>query len=353
MKRSPRGKALIAGVAGSLLLAAGVAAVRCLFSAPRYSGPVTDHFDGTQFVNNPKLAHQGGGDFFKWILTRDRGPWDEWTSAPPGPPPPKSVSGDAMRVTFVNHATTLIQLGGINVLTDPIWSYRCSPVTWAGPRRHRDPGIRFEDLPKIDAVLVSHNHYDHMDVATLQRLAREHDPLFVVGLGNGALLAKNGIANVRELDWWQWHELRGTRIHSVPAQHFSARGLCDRDGNLWTGFVVEHPDAGRAYFAGDTGWGPHFAQIRERIGAPRLALLPIGAFRPEWFMSPVHIGPDDAIRAHDDLGAGTSMAIHFGTFPLGDDGQHEAPDRLRAAVTTRGLAERIWIPGFGEGRDVP
>jgi L-ascorbate metabolism protein UlaG (beta-lactamase superfamily) len=259
----------------------GVAAAHCLFSAPRYSGPVTDHFDGARFANNPKLAHHSGGDFFKWILNRDRGPWDAWTDAPPGPPPPQRVGGDALRVTFVNHATTLIQIGGINILTDPIWSFRCSPVTWTGPKRHRDPGIRFEDLPPIDLVLVSHNHYDHMDLATLERLARAHDPLFVVGLGNGAMLAEHGIAKTRELDWWESLDTGGLRIHSVPAQHFSARGLCDRDANLWTGFVVEHPQAGRVYFAGDTGFGPHFAQIRERIGAPRLALLPIGAFRPE------------------------------------------------------------------------
>ncbi|MHB0969755.1 MAG: MBL fold metallo-hydrolase [Thermoanaerobaculia bacterium] len=353
MKRTSRGKALVAGVAGSLLLAGGIASVRCLFSAPRYDGPVTDHFDGARFVNNPKLAHHTGADFFKWILNRDRGAWDRWTDARPGPPPPPRVAADALRITFVNHATTLIQLGGINILTDPIWSFRCSPVTWAGPRRHRDPGIRFEDLPEIDVVLVSHNHYDHMDVATLERLAREHDPLFIVGLGNAAMLAKHGITNARELDWWQSLETSGARIHSVPSQHFSSRGLCDRDANLWTGFVVDHPQAGRVYFAGDTGMGPHFTQIRERIGAPRLALLPIGAFRPEWFMSPVHISPAQAMKVHADLGAGTTMAIHFGTFPLGDDGQREAPDLLRAAATRAGLAERIWIPEFGEGRDVP
>jgi len=176
---------------------------------------------------------------------------------------------------------------------------------------------------------VSHNHYDHLDLPTLQRLARTHDPLFLVGLGNGALLRKAGIARVRELDWWQSLAVgKGTRITAVPARHFSARGLCDRDATLWAGYVI-HGSSGPVYFAGDTGYGVHFEQIRKRLGPPRLALLPIGAFRPEWFMAPVHLSPDDALRAMQTLRARHALAMHFGTFPLADDGMTEPVARLR------------------------
>jgi L-ascorbate metabolism protein UlaG (beta-lactamase superfamily) len=263
------------------------------------------------------------------------------------------VKDGALRVTVINHATSLVQMDGMNFLTDPIWSERCSPVAFAGPRRVRPPGIRFEDLPPIDAVLISHNHYDHLDIATLQRLQRERGPRFFVGLGNGALLRDHGIGPVQEVDWWQGFDVgHGVTVYSVPTQHFANRGLGDFDATLWTGYLVKGP-SGSAYFAGDTGFGDHFAHVRARFGAPRVALLPIGAFRPEWFMGPIHMSPHQAFQAHQILGAETSVAIHFGTFPLADDGETEAPDLLRAEVAKNEGANTFIVPEFGRGYDVP
>jgi L-ascorbate metabolism protein UlaG (beta-lactamase superfamily) len=337
--------------AGALL---GAVAYGCIASTRRYRGAVSDHFDGLRFRNPVATEHAGFGDFLKWMRTREPGPWRKWADAPPAPSPPRRVGQREMRVTFVNHATALVQMDGVNVLTDPIWSERCSPVSWAGPKRVHPPGLRFEQLPPIDVVLVSHNHYDHLDLPTLERLAAEHHPRIFVPLGNRAVLDLAKVRGVEELDWWQSAEVReGIHVAAVPTQHFSGRGLFDRDRALWAGFVVAGP-AGSVYFAGDTGFGPHFEQIRDRYGPPRLALLPIGAYRPEWFMSRVHTSPDEALRAHRILGAGTSVAIHFGTFRLADDGQDEAPGRITSLLReSHEPRPKFWVLGFGESRDVP
>ena len=334
-----------------LALVAGALLESCLFAAPRYHGPPSDHFDGTRF-HNPDDA-QPSSNVLRWWMNRDPGPWDPATAASFGPAPLARVEGERMRVTWINHATALIQMDGLNILTDPIWSDRCSPVSFAGPKRVRPPGIRFEDLPPIDVVLVSHNHYDHMDDATLKRLQSAFHPKFVVGMGNRKQLARWGI-EATELDWWQSVPLSPeVELTSVPAQHFSNRALTDRNATLWTGYVLEGR-AGTAYFAGDTGFGPHYEAIYRRFGAVRLALLPIGAFRPEWFMGPIHMSPTDAVKAHLALHAGTSVAIHFGTFPLADDGQTEPVEKLGEALQAQGVPKgRFWALGFGEGRDVP
>jgi L-ascorbate metabolism protein UlaG (beta-lactamase superfamily) len=341
-----------AGLVMALLAGEGC----CILSGPVHHGPRTACFDGARFHNLEGVALRAElARFAKWVATRRKGEWREWTDAPPGPRPPARVGGERLRVTFVNHSTVLVQTGGLNILTDPIWSERASPISWAGPRRVRPPGIRFEELPRIDLVLVSHNHYDHLDLPTLVRLAAAHHPRFVVGLGNAELLRRAGIRDVWEVDWWQELDLgAGGRLVAVPAQHFSSRGLCDRDATLWTGFVVESP-AGRVYFAGDTGFGPHFRMIRERLGPVRVALLPIGAFRPEWFMGPMHMSPRDAVRAHELLGAGASVGIHFGTFRLADDGQDEPVRELRRAVEAaarEGRLVELGVLGFGEGREL-
>jgi L-ascorbate metabolism protein UlaG (beta-lactamase superfamily) len=299
------------------------------------------------------VPHGGFGSFLRWQWSREPGKWTE-RRGPVGPRPPARVASGGLRVTFVNHATALVQQDGVNLLTDPIWSERCSPFSWIGPRRKQPPGIRFEDLPPIDVVVLSHNHYDHLDLPTLRRLAERDRPRFFVGLGNRALLERAGIQRVDELDWWQTVPLgEGVELTGVPAQHFSNRGLFDRDGTLWLGYLLRGP-AGTTYFAGDTGAGPHFAEIRRRYGSPRLALLPIGAFRPEWFMGGVHVTPEDAVAAHETLGAATSVGIHFGTFPLADDGEEEAPAALRAALARRPEASRprFLMLAAGEGHDV-
>lgn len=223
-----------------------------------------------------------------------------------------------MRVTLVNHSTVLLQVNGLNILTDPIWSERASPLWGVGPRRHRAPGIRFGDLPPIDLVLLSHNHYDHCDLPTLLQLQRNHRSGYIVPLGLRKFFSDHKLPAVHELDWGVSAAIRGTTIHAVPALHFSARGLGDRNRTLWCGYILETPN-GPVYFAGDTAYGEHFAAIRQQYGPPFLALLPIGAYEPRWFMSAVHMNPEDAVAAHQVLGAQTSIAIHHGTFQLADE----------------------------------
>ena len=258
----------------------------------------------------------------KWGVTRKPGPWRR-IAAKPGPRPADRI--DELRVTLINHSTTLVQVAGLNILTDPIWSPRCSPFSFAGPRRYRPPALRFDDLPPIDLVLISHDHYDHLDTPTLRRLA-PHRPQVLTGLGNGPVVRGCGL-EVAELDWWQAREHGGARVWFVPAQHFSGRGLHDRDRTLWGGFVVESA-AGQVYFAGDTGWGAFFGEIRRRLGRPRLALLPIGGYLPRWLMAGVHISPAQAVEAAAVLGAGTSVAIHYGCFRLADEGMEQSEAEL-------------------------
>jgi L-ascorbate metabolism protein UlaG (beta-lactamase superfamily) len=320
------------------------------FGAPRYRGPLSDHFDGRQFRNFAPTPMHGLGDFVRWRRTSAPGPWPEWIDSQPAAPPERRVAG--LRVTHVNHSTVLIQMDGVNLLTDPVWSERASPVSWAGPRRHRAPGVRFEDLPPIDFVLLSHNHYDHLDLPTLRRLAAAHHPRVLVPLGVRALLDRARIGRVEELDWWQAASGPGAlRITSVPAQHFSGRGLRDRNATLWCGYVIEGP-AGRVYFAGDTGWGPHFREIHRRFGPMRLALLPVGAFLPRWFMAPVHLSPSEAVRAHQVLDASTTVGIHYGTFRIADDGLDDPRQALGQALAAQGRP-RFWLLEPGVGRDIP
>ena len=342
-----RGIAKAAGLT-AVAAALGVAAERTLVAAPPYHGPVTDHFDGKRF-HNLQSGWQIEGSFLKWQMTKNPRPWPEWIDSPPGPRPQPRVDDGRIRVTWVNHATMLVQMDGVNILTDPIWSERCSPVSFAGPKRHRAPGIRFEDLPPIDAVLVSHNHYDHLDLPTLRRI---RSAKIVTPLGNAALMARHGVRGAIDLDWWQSARLsKQVTVTLVPSQHFCARALSDRDATLWGGFVISGP-SGNAYFAGDTGWGGHFAQVREKFGNVRVAMLPIGAYQPRWFMKFAHISPAEAVDAHLALGARTSIAMHYGTFRLGDDGLEEPVRDLRAAVAAKDNAQ-VLVVDHGAGIDVP
>ena len=343
---------IIAGILGSAALI--YLLVDRALSAPRYSGPITDHFDGKRFHNLHPPERKGFLDFVRWQFTSKRAEWNNWTHSEPGAPPPGRVNARDLRVTFINHATVLIQVAGLNILTDPIWSDRASPVSWAGPKRHRAPGLRFNDLPPIDVVLLGHNHYDHFDRETLIRLKNEHQPRFVSALGNGALLQMNEIGAVTELDWWDaTHLSNELSVTCVPAKHFSGRGLSDFDATLWCGYVIETP-AGNIYFAGDTAMGDHFKAIKDRFRAFRLVLLPIGAYLPRWFMHPVHLSPNDAVEVHHLLEPAVSLAIHFGTFALGDDGEFEPVATLREALNTREQGgSQFWVLEHGEGRDVP
>lgn len=293
--------------------------------------PFSRHFDGKRFFNPDSPQARGFLDLLRWKLASRPETSASFVSDVTPSKPPSCVAGNDLRVTLINHSTLLLQQSGVHILTDPIWSERASPFAWLGPRRRREPGVRWDDLPGIDIVLLSHNHYDHLDLATLHRLAERRQSQFIVPIGVARLLRSQGIGPVHELDWGGSTSLAPTTIHSVPALHFSARGIFDRNRTLWCGYVIEA--AGRIiYFAGDTAFGGHFARIRERFGSPRLALLPIGAYEPRWFMSPVHMAPDEAVRAHAILAAETSIAIHHGTFQLADEGIDTPRQRLQACA---------------------
>lgn len=313
--------------------------------------PDSDHYQNGRFFT-PGAPTQGGvRAILEWLTHREKASWRQWIDAPWGAPPPQRLKVGQLRATFINHATVLLQMGELNIITDPIWSERASPVQFAGPRRHRIPGIRFEDLPPIDVVLLSHNHYDHLDVATLLRLRRRDAPTVYCPLGVARRVRRLGFRSIVEMDWWKQERFRDVSIHCIPAQHFSARTPFDRNRTLWCGFRVEAADAD-VLFAADTGFGPHFVQIAERFAPPRLALLPIGAYRPRWFMGSIHMGPEEAIEAHAILKPTVSVPIHYGTFSLADDGETEPVDHLRALLEER--PEQNWrILQEGEGWMVP
>jgi len=258
-----------------------------------------------------------------------------------------------MRVTFINHATTLIQTDGVNVLTDPIWAERASPFSLVGPKRVRPPGLKMKDLPPLDLIVLSHNHYDHLDVPALKALqdAFPHVQIFC-GLGIKPYLERKGLKNVSQFDWWQTAPLGPLTVHSVPNRHFSNRGLFDQRATLWSAWVLEGP-SGRAYFAGDTAYGEHFKAAREKLGPMRLAVLPIGAYKPEWFMAQVHMSPSDAVKAAQDLRATVAVPMHYGTFPLADDGEDEAVDDLHKALKETANPPDFRVLDFGEGVDLP
>lgn len=311
---------------------------------------MSDHFDGKRFFNPRIDTDRSLGELLRWQRSRHPEPWPEQATRPAlrTRPPAPLIDDGRIISTYIGQATFLIQCAGVNILTDPIFSLRASPLSWLGPKRVREPGIAFDHLPPIHLVLLSHNHYDHMDLRSLRRLHARWAPKIVTGLGNGAYLATKGITGAIELDWWQDCEvLPELRVTFVPSQHWSKRGLFDRRTMLWGGHMVETA-AGRLYFAGDTGYPAHFSDIRRRLREPHVALLPIGAYEPRWFMGPQHMNPDDAVRAHLDLGAHLSIAMHFATFPLADEGPDEP---IRELVRVRALhgvpADRFRIPEFG------
>lgn len=300
------------------------------------------------------LAGGRGLDLLRWKLTSRPARWPAHVPLAPQPPPP-APRADEIVATWIGHSTFLLQTAHGNFLTDPVFSDRASPVQWAGPRRVHPPGLAFDALPPIDVVLLSHDHYDHCDAPTLRRIAATHDPLFIAPLRHRDLLTAARARHIVELDHWQSHSLSfSATVTLTPARHWSNRFGTPRNHRLWGGFALSLPSVTssaprRLWFAGDTGYDASlFHSIRERTGPPDLALIPIGAYEPRWFMAPMHMNPAEAVQTHRDTGARHSLAMHWGTFQLTDEAREDPPQALAAALAAAGLADeafKVVAPG--------
>ncbi|HEV8616261.1 MAG TPA: MBL fold metallo-hydrolase [Methylomirabilota bacterium] len=250
------------------------------------------------------------------------------------------ANGQTPTVTWIGHATVLVQMNGVNILTDPIWSQRASPLAFAGPRRLVEPGLRFEDLPRIHAVVISHDHYDHLDLATVHRLAREHRPTFFVPLGLKAWLGHQGVTDVVEMDWWDAKEFKGLTFVCTPSQHSSGRTFSDQHLRLWSSWVVTSPNR-RFFFAGDTGYAASMKEIGRRYGPFDLAAIPIGGYSAYEGRHPNHVNPEEALQLFEDLRARVMVPVHWGTFDMNREPFREPPDRLLKEAVRRGIEEQI------------
>jgi L-ascorbate metabolism protein UlaG (beta-lactamase superfamily) len=309
--------------------------------------PCKAHHTPTGFRNTADTPPKTSAEFFRWQRERRdlviRPPQVDLSTVPPDLPFLRSNRSD-FAVTWIGHATALVQLGGLNFLTDPHFSDRASPMQFMGPRRWQAPGVAFDDLPPIDVVLLSHNHYDHLDAGTVARLKKQRGgpPEFIVPLGLDRWLEGAGVRRVRKLDWWDRIEIDGAAVMLVPAQHWSRRTLADTNTTLWGGFVVQA--VGKTfYFAGDTGYGPDFGAIGARFGGFDLSLLPIGAYEPRWFMKAAHVNPDEAVRIHREVKSRRTVAIHWGTFPLTDEPLDQPLADLAAACVRHRLAPHEFV----------
>jgi L-ascorbate metabolism protein UlaG (beta-lactamase superfamily) len=313
---------------------------------PRYyTGPISDHFDGVRFFDPHGVPARSRRDLLRWLADRRwRGTRAKWPVRVPSPyadRPPARVEGSTWRISYVGHASFLIQTAGLNILLDPMWSKRASPSRFIGPKRVNEPGIAFADLPPIDVVLVSHGHYDHLDVRTLSRIAAAHRARFITPLGNDVIMRNfdSGIA-AEAYDWGNRVDVSGgIAITLVAARHWSARNLSDRNMALWASFVIETP-GGRIYFVADSGYGEgrYFRSARERYGPFKLAILPIGAYEPRWFMGDHHMNPAEAVRALIDCDAEIALAHHHGTFQLTDEAIDAPTLALTDALNAAGIS---------------
>jgi L-ascorbate metabolism protein UlaG (beta-lactamase superfamily) len=354
MKRRAR-FTFLAAIAVTALVAAIVLPASAPARNPHFD-PARPHHTPDGFRNNYRHVEPSG--FWQWQ-------WERWTDGVPVLPEggwqfPRDVpDGDDLRanrsettVTWVGHATLLLQVAGVNILTDPVWSERASPLPFVGPRRWVPPALPLADLPHIDVVLISHNHYDHLDEATVRGLAQQPGgpPRFYVPLGVDAWFAEKNLPVHATMDWWDRRHDAGVAIHFVPAQHWSARTWWDRNQTLWGGFVVEAEDF-RFIYTGDTGYSQDFRDIAKRFGSFDLAAIPIGSYAPRWFMGPQHVNPEEAVAIHRDLDARHSLGVHWGTFVLTDEPLDEPPRRLHAAAAAAGLAaDAFWVFRHGETR---
>lgn len=311
---------------------------------PYHTGPVTDHFDGRQFYNpGEPETDRGFRDVLRWLLEAPNHSWPKQIEIQPAIP---KAYMETLTVTMVGHSTVLIQINGLNLLTDPVWSDRVSPFRFTGPKRVCAPGVSLDDLPPIDAILLTHNHYDHCDIETLRHIHDRYRPLIITPLGNDIIIRKNlPDAHITTGDWGDCVTLGQAEIHIVPANHWSGRGLRDRRLALWCGFMIRA--AGKLiYFAGDTGYGTGsiFRTMRQQFGAPDLALLPCGAYDPRWFMAPQHVDPEEAIQIMCDLNAGTALGMHWGVFKLTDEARNDPSIRLAKELLSRRITPARFQP---------
>lgn len=325
---------------------------------------VQSHHHATGFRNPwPGSTPHGIGGLLKWMMTRSG------SAATPSPPEHSTLPGsvlssktpldrsDNLAITWIGHSSFLLQCDGLNILTDPVWAARASPVSFIGPHRLVPPAIPFEQLPPIDITLVSHDHYDHLDDSTVRRLIDQFPSMkWLAPLRVGAFLRSRGARDVSELDWWERHEALGATIGCTPAQHFSGRYPWNRNATLWCGWTVTFENDMRLFFAGDTGLHPQFGEISTRFGPFDMAILPIGAYEPRWFMRPVHMSPEDSVTAFQHLTAGNARACvmvgsHWGTFRLTDEPVMEPPHLARQSWSHAGLPpDRLWILAHGDTR---
>jgi L-ascorbate metabolism protein UlaG (beta-lactamase superfamily) len=310
--------------------------------------PLSDHFNGKTFFQSHHDHAVRRRDFWRWRLTAKPKRWPRQISYPAQPPPPPPQGTDVI-VTWIGHATFFLQTESIRLVIDPMFSDRASPVTWAGPRRVHPPGILLSALPRIDAVLLSHDHYDHCDLPSLRALALTSEPLFLAPLRNEDLLSVAGAKRIRELDWWESHSLNAeVSVTCTPSKHWSNRLGRPRNHRLWGGFYLRFGSKS-IWFVGDSGYDAEiFESVRKRCGSPDLALVPIGAYEPRWFMAPMHMNPAEAVQLHREVGARRSIGMHWGTFQLTDEGRDEPVEALAVARSAAGLGAeefRVMAPG--------
>ncbi len=337
---------------GALCFFVGIYIYGYFFVAGSVYHGTSSHFkDGVFTVDTVAVDEKSSRDFFKWSFGNDvRVPWNEPYTTDTSTLKP--FSGTA-RATFINHATVLIETPKLTFITDPQFAERASPVSFAGPARHHDPYIRLADIPKLDVVLISHNHYDHLSIESIEMIEERFKPQYIVPLNNGQFIARAGVPQERitELDITASKVLGETRVTLEPARHWSARGFRDRNRYLWGSFMIETPEA-RIYFAGDTGYGTHFKALQEKYGQIDMALLPIGAYEPRWFMEQMHMNPSDARSAAEDLGSPQVMGIHFGTFKLTNEGRHDPEMNTKEILSERPYGNTFLVPTMRNGLQI-
>ncbi len=325
-------------VTGILVFILLVILIGGLLSTQPHRGEKTSNFNGRRFLNPSRVSAKGVDGVAAYMTKRKPDKWPKDLDQSVRQSPLEIPEPDQIQYTFVNHSTFLIQHKGQNILTDPIWSKRCSPFQFMGPKRQRPPGLSFDMLPTIDIVLLTHNHYDHMDKQTIKKLAAKYNPTFITSLGNKVTVEGWIDSDVIELDWYQNTIINKLTYTALPANHFSSRGTRDRNTSLWCGFMIAS-DSHKINFVGDTGYSSIFKKIGEQYGPFDLSLIPIGAYLPRWFMSPIHVAPEESVQLHYDLQSKKSVAMHFGTFKLADDNPARSNRELTEARKKVGLAE--------------